>query len=161
MNPLGGLVDWLTAPFAGLASWAGEEIFEGLTNWIAKGVVLLLGFVWSVMESTTSPRLDAEWFSGSDGSPYVTAARIGGVVLLGLFLVAIMQGIAAGDVGGILRRVVADLPLTVFAMVSLVALTQAALGLSDAMSDTIWSCTRTDAVTVFDGIGQITTKVSV
>ncbi len=160
MNPLGGLVDWLTSPFEGLTSWAGDKIFEGLTNWIAKGVVLLLGFVWQVMDSTTSPRLDAEWFSGADGSPYATAAQIGGVVLLGLFLLAVMQGIAAGDVGGILRRVAADLPLTVFAMVGLVALTQAALGLSDAMSDTIWAGTRENAVTVFDGIGQISSKVS-
>jgi hypothetical protein len=160
MNPLGGLIDWITAPLQSLASWAGDKIFEGITNWIAKGVVQLLGFVWSVMDRSSSPHLNAEWYSGTATSPYGVAARIGGVVLLGMFLMSIMHGIVNGDVTGILRRVATDLPLTVFAMVGLVGLTQAALGLTDAMSDTIWAGTRANAVKVFDGLGQISSKVS-
>ena len=159
-NPFDSLWDFVTAPFAGLAGWAGDKIFDGITNWIAKGCVQLLGFVWSVMDRTSSPQLNAEWFSGTSTSPYQVAFRIGTLVLLGSFLAAIAHGVAVGDVGGIVRRAFADLPLTVFAMVALVAITQAALGLTDSMTDAVWESTRASAISVFDGIGNVTTSVS-
>lgn len=159
MNPLGSLLGWLTSPFIGLVSWAGEAIFDSITNWIAKAVVQLLGFVWAVMDATTTPHLDAEWFSGPGETPYHTALQLGGVVLVVSLLLSVMQGVIAGDVSGLLRRLVADLPLTVFAMVSLVGLTQAGIGLTDSISEAIWQSSRDDAVTVFDGLGQIASKM--
>ncbi len=158
-NPFDDLWGFVTSPFESLVGWAGDKIFEGITNWIAKGCVQLLGFVWSVMDRTASPHLDAEWFSGTANSPYQVAARIGGLVLLGLFFVSIAHGVATGDVGGVMRRAFADLPMTVFVMLALVTLTQAAVGLTDAMSDSVWEGMRANAVTVFDGIGRITTVV--
>jgi hypothetical protein len=158
-NPFDSLWQFVTAPFAGLLGWGGDKIFEGITNWIAKGCVQLLGYVWLIMDRSTSPHLNAEWFAGTQSSPYQTAARLGAVVLLAVFFLAVCQGVATGDVGGVVRRAFGDLPMTVFAMVSLVTLTQAALGLSDAMSDSVWQGMRTNAVTVFDSIGQVSTKV--
>ena len=158
-NPFDDLWSFVTSPFESLVGWAGDKIFEGITNWIAKGCVQLLGFVWSVMDRTASPHLDAEWFSGTVNSPYQVAARIGGLVLLGVFFVSIAHGVATGDVGGVMRRAFADLPMTVFVMLALVTLTQAAVGLTDAMSDSVWEGMRTNAVGVFDGIGRITTTV--
>jgi len=158
-NPFDDLWGFVTSPFESLVGWAGDKIFEGITNWIAKGCVQLLGFVWSVMDRTSSPHLNAEWFSGTTHSPYQVAARIGGLVLLGLFFVSIAHGVATGDVGGVMRRAFADLPMTVFVMLTLVTLTQAAVGLTDAMSDSVWEGMRANAVTVFDGVGQITTTV--
>jgi len=158
-NPFDDLWSFVTSPFESLVGWAGDKIFEGITNWIAKGCVQLLGFVWSVMDRTASPHLNAEWFSGTANSPYQVAARIGGLVLLGVFFVSIAHGVATGDVGGVMRRAFADLPMTVFVMLALVTLTQAAVGLTDAMSDSVWEGMRTNAVGVFDGIGRITTTV--
>lgn len=158
-NPFDDLWSFVTSPFESLVGWAGDKIFEGITNWIAKGCVQLLGFVWLVMDRTASPHLDAEWFSGTANSPYQVAARIGGLVLLGVFFVSIAHGVATGDVGGVMRRAFADLPMTVFVMLALVTLTQAAVGLTDAMSDSVWEGMRTNAVGVFDGIGRITTTV--
>ena len=158
-NPFDDLWDFVTSPFESLLGWAGDKIFDGITNWIAKGCVQLLGFVWSVMEQTASPHLDAEWFSGTSTSPFQVAAHIGGLVLLGLFFVSVAHGVATGDVGGVMRRAFADLPLTVFVMLTLVAFTQAAIGLADAMSDSVWEGMRANAVTVFDGVGRITTTV--
>ena len=158
-NPFDDLWNFVASPFESLVGWAGDKIFEGITNWIAKGCVQLLGFVWAVMDRMSSPQLNSEWFSGTATSPYQVAARIGGLVLLGFFFVAIAHGVATGDVGGVLRRAFADLPLTVFVMLALVTLTQAAVGLTDAMSDSIWLGMRANAVTVFDGIGRITTTV--
>ena len=44
-------------------------------------------------------------------------------------------------------------------MLALVTLTQAAVGLTDAMSDSVWEGMRTNAVGVFDGLGRIATSV--
>ena len=158
-NPFDDLWSFVTSPFESLVGWAGDKIFDGITNWIAKGCVQLLGFVWSVMDRTASPHLNAEWFSGTANSPYQVAARIGGLVLLGVFFVSIAHGVATGDVGGVMRRAFADLPMTVFVMLALVTLTQAAVGLTDAMSDSVWEGMRVNAVTVFDGVGRIAIAV--
>jgi hypothetical protein len=158
-NPFDALWSFVTSPFESLVSWAGDKIFEGITNWIAKGCVQLLGFVWSVMDRASTPHLDAEWFSGTASSPYQVAAKIGGLVLITVFFAAIIHGVASGDVGGLIRRAFTDLPFTVFVMVALVAVTQAAIGLTDAISDSVWAGMRANAVTVFDGIGRITTSV--
>jgi hypothetical protein len=158
-NPFDDLWNFVTSPFESLVGWAGDKIFEGITNWIAKGCVQLLGFVWSVMDRTSSPHLNAEWFAGTTNSPYQVAARIGGLVLLAVFFVSVAHGVAKGDVSGVIRRAFADLPMTVFVMVALVTLTQAAVGLSDAISDSVWEGMRANAVGVFDGVGRITTTV--
>ena len=81
-NPFDSLWSFVTSAFDGLAGWAGDKIFEGITNWIAKGCVQLLGFVWSVMDRSSSPHLDASWFSGGASSPVRIALGLGGGGLL-------------------------------------------------------------------------------
>src|SRR5262249_1529177 len=124
------------------------------TNWIAKGCVQLIEFVWSVMNRTSTPHLDAEWFSGPATSPFQAALRIGGLVLLATFLISIAHAVVKGDVTGVLRRPAADLPATVFVMLSLITLSQAAIGIADSMTDWLWLSTRDSAIDVFDGIGK-------
>ena len=38
-NPFDDLWGFVTSPFESLVGWAGDKIFEGITNWIAKGCV--------------------------------------------------------------------------------------------------------------------------
>ena len=76
MWPWDPIVDTVLAPFQAAAGWAWDTVIGGITDWLAKGFVQLVSFVWSVMDQSTSPRLNSEWFSNSTGAPYLTAVMI-------------------------------------------------------------------------------------
>ena len=73
------------------------------------------------------------------------------VALLVLF--ALIRAVAAGSAGAVFRTVGHDLPIAVFAMVSLVVVSAAAVDLADGLSDFIWAQTRDDAIDAFDNLG--------
>jgi hypothetical protein len=68
MWPWDPIVDAVLAPFQAAAGWAWDTVIGGITDWLAKGFVQLLTFVWQVMDQSSSPQLDSEWFSHSAGS---------------------------------------------------------------------------------------------
>ena len=63
MWPWDPIVDAVTAPFKAAAGWAWDTVIGGITDWLAKGFVQLVSFVWEVMDRSTSPQLDSEWFA--------------------------------------------------------------------------------------------------
>ncbi len=94
--PWDPIVDLISKPFEAAAGWAWDTVIGGITDWLGKGFVQLVTFVWEVMDRTSSPRLTSEWFSGSAGAPYLTAVGVA-TGLLGIFVFcALIQGVIAG-----------------------------------------------------------------
>lgn len=154
MLPIGDIVDAVSSAFSASAGWAWETVIGGLSDWVAKGVLALLMALWNFMDNASSPRLDAEWFSGAPGSPFRTSFAIGVLMVSLLVVLAVIRAVAAGSPGAILRAVGRDLPMAVFSMVSLVAVAVAAIGVADGISFFIWDQTRDDALRVLDAVAQ-------
>lgn len=154
MGVFGDIIGWVATPFTAAAGWAWDTVVGGITDWIMKGVLSLLMAVWNVMDTASSPRLQSEWFYTSGSSPFRIAFGIGIAMVSLLVTLAIIRAVAAGSPGAILRAVGHDLPIAIFAMVSLVAISAAAIDIADGLSDFIWDQTRDDALTALDGLGQ-------
>lgn len=160
MNPFAGLVDWLTAPFTAAAGWAWDTITGGITNWLAKGFVQLVAYVWISMDHSTSPHLDAAWFSRTPSSPYATAVMIAGFLLLVMLLVAVIQGVFAGRPMELVKRAGRDTPTAVAGILFTVAFAQIAVDLSDWFANGIWETTRPAAVDAVDNLSRLAAAVS-
>ena len=132
-NPIGWTIDKVTGFIGDAASEGFEAVIGGLTAWVIDAVVWVVGGVFNFFVDSTDPNVQADWFISGDG-PYATTAAIGATLLVGFTLVGITQGVVAGDVGGMLRRMALDLPLAVLGMVGLVTITQTLIGLTDALS---------------------------
>ena len=132
-NPIGWTVDKVKGFVGDAASEGFEVIIGGLTAWVIDAVVWVVGGVFNFFVDSTDPNVQADWFITGDG-PYATTAAIGATLLVGFTLVGITQGVIAGDVGGMLRRMALDLPLAVLGMVGLVTITQTLIHLTDALS---------------------------
>jgi hypothetical protein len=132
-NPIGWTVDKVKGFVGDAASEGFEAIIGGLTAWVIDAVVWVVGGVFNFFVDSTDPNVQADWFITGDG-PYATTAAIGATLLVGFTLVGITQGVIAGDVGGMLRRMALDLPLAVLGMVGLVTITQTLIHLTDALS---------------------------
>lgn len=150
---IGDLLGFVTSPFTAAAGWAWDTVVGGLTDWILKGVLALLMSMWNFMDTASSPRLTSEWFYTADSSPFRISFGIGIAMVSLLVMLALIRAVAAGSPGAVLRTVAHDLPIAIFAMVSLVVVSAAAIDLSDGLSDFIWDQTRDDAIGAFDGLG--------
>jgi hypothetical protein len=135
-NPIGWAIDKVTDLIGGVASEGFEMIIGGLVAWVVDAVVWVVGGVFEFFLDSTDPNVQADWFVTGDG-PYATTAGIGASLLLLFVLAGIVQGTLSGDVGGMLRRIGLELPISVAGMVGLVTVTQILVRLTDALSEQI------------------------
>ncbi|MCB1258268.1 MAG: hypothetical protein KDB26_14245 [Microthrixaceae bacterium] len=132
-NPVGWTVDKVTGFVSGTAAAGFEAVIGGLTAWIVDAVIWVVGGVFNFFLDATDPNVQADWFVTGHG-PYATTAGIGASLLLLFVLAGIVQGAMSGDVGGMLRRVALELPVSILGMIGLVTLTQVLIRLTDALS---------------------------
>ena len=132
-NPIGWVIDKVTGFVGGVATAGFEMIIGGLVAWVVDAVVWVVGGVFNFFLDSTDPNVQADWFITGTG-PYATTVSIGATLLLLFVLAGIVQGTLNGDVGGMLRRMALDLPVSVLGMVGLVTITQALISLTDALS---------------------------
>ena len=132
-NPIGWAIDKVTGFVSGVATAGFEMIIGGLVAWIVDAVVWVVGGVFNFFLDSTDPNVQADWFITGDG-PYATTVGIGASLLLLFLLAGIVQGTLSGDVGGMLRRIALELPISIFGMVGLVTITQILIQLTDALS---------------------------
>jgi hypothetical protein len=152
VSPLGGVVDFLARPFTEAIGWAWDTVVNGMTDWLARGFVQLVTFIWALMDRSTRPNLDAEWFSRSSGAPYLTAVAVA-TLLLGVFLFCgLIQGVAAGRPMELLRRMFRDTPAAVAGILLTASITQVAVAATDEITNGIWAVTRDRAVHALDGL---------
>lgn len=135
-NPIGWVIDKVSG-FVGDAATAGfEAIIGGLVAWVVDAVVWVVGGVFNFFLDSTDPNVQADWFITGTG-PYATTVSIGATLLLLFVLAGIVQGTLSGDVGGMLRRMALELPVSVLGMVGLVTIIQVLIRLTDALSGEI------------------------
>lgn len=159
LNPFDNIVDFISSPFEAAAGWAWDTVIGGTTNWLAKGFVQLVTFVWTVMDATTSPTLTAEWFSRSAGAPYVTAIGVAAGVLVMVLLAALIQGVMQGRPMDLIRRMFRDAPIAVAGILFTVAFAQVGIDLTDAIANDMWGLTRGKAVNAVDGLLLVSEKL--
>ena len=102
-----------------------------------------------VRADAADPNVQADWFVAGDG-PYRTTAAIGASLMVAFVLAGITQGALAGDVGGMIRRMVLDLPMSVLGIVGLVTFTQVLIRLTDYLSTWVLSSFEDD-ITDYEG----------
>ena len=132
-NPVGWVIDKVTGFVGGAATAGFEAIIGGLTAWVVDAVVWIVGGVFNFFLDSTDPNVQADWYLTGDG-PYATTVSIGGSLLLLFVLAGIIQGTVNGDIGGMLRRIALELPVSVIGMIGLVTITQLLIRLTDALS---------------------------
>lgn len=149
-NPVGWVIDKVSGFVGGVATAGFEVIIGGLTAWIIDAVVWVVGGVFNFFIDSTDPNVQADWFVTGDG-PYATTVSIGASLLLLFVLAGIIQGTLNGDVGGMLRRIALELPVSIIGMIGLVTITQVLIRLTDALSGQVLDSFEED-ITEFSAV---------
>ena len=155
-NPIEWTVDQVGGFVEGAATAGFETVIGGLVAWVIDAAVWVVGGVFGFFIDATDPNVQADWFIGPTG-PYATTASIGATLLVLFLFAGIVQGTLSGDVGGMLRRIVVDLPVSVLGMVALVTVTQALIKLTDVLSAHVLGSFEPQIDQFTDTIGSLTT----
>lgn len=155
-NPVGWAMDKVAGFVGGAASEGFGLIIGGLTAWMLDAVVWVVGGVFNFFLDATDPNVQADWFLRRQG-PYATTVGIAAVLLVGFVLIGITQGVLAGDVAGMLRRVGFELPMAVLAMVGLVSVTQALISVTDQLSHGLLDRFADDVQRFTHTVGSVST----
>ena len=158
--PWDPIIDLVSAPFKAAAGWAWDTVVGGITDWLAKGFVQLVSFVWDVMDQSASPHLNSEWFARSPGAPYLTAVAVATGLLLIFVFCALIQGVLAGRPLELVKRMAFDTPVAIAGILFTVGFTQVGVNLIDAMSDGIWQLSRPKAINAVDGLLLTASKLT-
>ena len=154
-NPIDVVTGIVTAP----AGWAWNKVAEGIAKWVLGAVAYFVDGVINFLLTSARPNVESAWFSGA-GSPYATVRGIAISLLLAFVFLGIIQGLMAGDTGGMIRRVTADLPTAVFGMVTTTIIVGKLLELTDALSAAVLSNSDGQAVHFLSGFGLSVTGAS-
>jgi hypothetical protein len=58
-NPL----DLFGDAVGGVVGWAWDKVIQGIYTWFANGLLLLMEWVWNVLDTATTPRVTEAWFT--------------------------------------------------------------------------------------------------
>ena len=150
---LGSLFGFVGDAVGGAVGWAWDKVIQGIYTWLANGLALLIEWVWSVLDSGTTPRVTAGWFRNE------LAAQIGLIALavtVAMMLASAMQAALAGrpeQIGdavkeGIRAIVASALTLTVLDVL---------IGVTDETSAMVWQVCRADLVRMLEGMVVVAT----
>lgn len=151
-NPLNPVGDAL----GGAASKAAEKTFgfvvQSLATALANAAKKVGQELLHFLDKSSTVSLDQGWFAGPRAREVVSSVVLFAAVLMVLFLlVAIIQGLVAGDPLMMLRAAAVEVPLSVFAMVVLTAVTGVLLAITDAASAMVLATAPESLARYFEG----------
>lgn len=138
-------VDELIGHLAGSAS---DSVFDGIVAWMARGLALLIEWIWQTLDSATTPRIAEPWFERDLLGPIMLLAL---AVTIAMMLASGIQAALSGRPEQILdafRHGAWSLVATAIAVTAMEAL----LGLVDAVSAGIWDSGREDLQRLLEGV---------
>lgn len=131
-------------------NYAAESAVEMFTAWVAEAAQWVLGKVIGFIEQSTTPALDAEWFT----ERYRFMIGLAALVLLPMLLIATIRAVVTQDVAQLLRSFFIYLPTAIFGTFIAVTITQAVLAATDALSAAVAENIAGDVSQIFDSVGS-------
>lgn len=146
------VIDTVTGVVGGAVGWGFDQIAEGIAKWVLDAVGFFVEGTVNFLLESASPNLTAAWFSG-EGSPFATVRNIAALTLLAFLFLGLIQGLLAGDIGGMIRRMALDLPGAIIGMAATTVVVDRLLALTDAMSAAVLQNANGQALHFLSGFG--------
>jgi hypothetical protein len=134
-------------PITGALEGVGNGIFEQITQWVSDGAAWLIGEVLEGIEESTTPQLTAKGFLDQ----YAKMAMIASLLAMAMLLLAVLEGVAQGNAGMLIRVVLVNLPLAFIATSVAYVVVQLLLVATDGLCDAISSAAGHNSQRFFQG----------
>lgn len=138
--------DVLTAPIR----YAANSAVDSVTSWVADTAQWILKRVINFIEDSTTPSLDADWFT----ERYEFMIGMAALILVPMLIIATLRAVVTQDLGQLVRSFFVFLPVAILGTFAAVTITQALLSVTDAMSAAVARNIAGDVSGIFDSVGS-------
>jgi hypothetical protein len=152
--PFPNPIDLFGDAMSGVTGWAWDKVIQGIYTWFAKGLLLLMEWVWGVLDTATSPRLTDDWFRSGLIAPLAGLAL---AVTVAMMLASAVQAGFGGRPELIVDTVKESAKSIVATAVTVIVMDVMIQG-ADAFSNVAWQAGRGDAKRVMDGLAATMAK---
>lgn len=136
----------LTAP----VRYAANSAVESVTAWVADTAQWIVKRVINFIEDSTTPSLDADWFT----ERYEFMIGLAALILVPMLIIATLRAVVTQDLGQLVRSFFVFLPAAILGTFAAVTITQALLSVTDAMSAAVARNIAGDVSNIFDSVGS-------
>ena len=146
MWPFPNPLDLFGDAIGGVVGWAWDKVIQGIYSWFANGLLLLMEWVWNVLDTATTPRITEAWFTSGVIAPMASVAV---AITLAMMLVSAIQA----GLGGRPELIVDALkegPKALVATALTVVVMDVMIQGGDVLADVAWQAGRGDAQQVLD-----------
>jgi hypothetical protein len=150
---LGALFGWISDAAGAVTGWAWDKVITGIYRWLANGLAMMIEWVWSVLDTTTTPRVTAAWFQND------LAVRVGILALattIAMMLASAAQAALSGRPEQILDAVREGMKAVVSSALTITVL-DILIGITDEASAFVWRSERPDLVKMIEGMMTVAT----
>jgi hypothetical protein len=148
MWPLPNPLDLFGDALGEVTGWAWDKVIQGIYTWFANGLLLLMEWVWGVLDRATSPRLTEAWFT--EGLVRPIAGISVGITVAMMLASAIQAGF--GGRPELIIDAIKEGPKSLFATAVTVVVMDIMIQGGDAIADVAWQAGRPQAQQVMDGL---------
>jgi hypothetical protein len=131
-----------------IVGWTWDKVIQGIYTWFANGLLLLMEWVWNVLDTASTPRVTEAWFTNGLIRP------LAGVAVGITFAMMLASAIQAG-LGGRPELIIDALkegPKSLVATALTVVVMDVMIQGGDVLADVAWLAGRDDAQHVLDGL---------
>lgn len=148
MWPLPNPLDLFGDAVGEVTGWAWDKVIQGIYTWFANGLLLLMEWVWGVLDRSTTPRLTEAWFT--EGLLRPLAGISVGITVAMMLASAIQAGF--GGRPELIVDAIKEGPKALFATAVTVVVMDVMIQGGDAIADVAWQAGRPQAQQVMDGL---------
>ena len=150
MWPFPNPLDLFGDAVGGVVGWAWDKVIQGVYTWFANGLMLLMEWVWNVLDTATTPRITESWFTNGLIAPLASVSVAITVAMM------LMSAIQAGF-GGRPELIIDALkegPKALVATAATVVVMDVMIQGADVLADVAWQAGRGDAQQVLDSLAR-------
>jgi hypothetical protein len=143
---LEGLANFASDPLGTVAGWTFDKVTAGIYEWLARGLALLIEWVWEVLDAGTTPRLTEDWFANE------LAGRVGALALavtIAMMLASAIQAALAGRPGQV-GDATKEAARAIVASAFTITVVDVMVGVVDEAAAGVWQIGRDDLVAMIE-----------
>ncbi len=148
MWPFPNPLDLFGDAVGGVVGWAWDKVIQGIYTWFANGLLLLMEWVWNVLDTATTPRVTEAWFTNGLIRPLAGVAV--GITVAMMLASAIQAGL--GGRPELIIDALKEGPKSLVATALTVVVMDVMIQGGDVLADVAWQAGRGDAQQVLDGL---------
>jgi hypothetical protein len=148
--PIPNPISIFTSAASSAVGWAWDKVVQGIYTWFANGILLLMEWVWNLLDESTTPRLTEDWFANEMMAPIAGVAL--GLTLAMMLASAIQAGLAGRP--ELIVDALKEGPKAIVATALTVVVLDVMLQGADMLAAVVWQGGRDDTMTVLDGLAS-------